>query len=192
MLPPNIKYFKESEFDQQNLPNSGHNMCPFTVELFDILRETAGFPLQVISGYRTPAYNAEVSKTGSTGAHTLGKAADFKVNDNYDLYKLAKLAIPMGFTGLGFRNNSLHLDTCTTDDDGLSRPAFWTYAGQTVLVPNKVALTFIAHKEAWDMFAGLLKRPDPISIYILQHGDARARYIATTPAENHGLFVAHG
>ncbi len=43
-----------------------------------VLREELYFPFIINSGYRCPAYNAEISSTGATGPHTQG-AADVRV-----------------------------------------------------------------------------------------------------------------
>lgn len=76
------RHFNWSEFDskdaqRQRIPGSGERMMnrPFVGDL-DLVRQLMGQPLNVTSGYRTPAYNRIVSSTGEAGPHTTGKAAD--------------------------------------------------------------------------------------------------------------------
>ncbi len=95
----------------------------------DRLRHRYGKPLIVTSGYRCPVHNAAVSHTGRTGPHTTGQAADFRV-DRGDAYRLLKVALEMGFTGIGIQQKGggrfIHLDTLP-NDDGQPRPTIWSY-----------------------------------------------------------------
>ena len=92
------------------------------------LRYRIGLPFVVVSGYRTPAYNASVSTTGQTGPHTTGRAVDIRISGP-DAYDVLKAAPVFGFSGLGvkqhgpFAGRFLHLD----DLDGDKRPRIWTY-----------------------------------------------------------------
>ena len=53
---------------------------PDFMQKLEEMRERLGFPMVVTSGYRTPEYNREVSKTGFFGPHTTGRAADIRVH----------------------------------------------------------------------------------------------------------------
>ncbi len=125
-----MKYFKLSEFDQKDLPGSGANMNPAFLIHLDELRQRCGFPFVITSGYRSPEYNARVSESGLTGAHTTGKAADILVSGD-KAYRLLQEAMNMAvFTGIGIdqkgENRFIHLDICTVAD-GLPRPIIWSY-----------------------------------------------------------------
>lgn len=93
------------------------------IRMVDELRHKLGTPLRVTSGYRCPAYDAQVSKSVYK-AHTTGKAADFGVSgDAAD--KLLALAYQMGFKGKGIHQRGdwggrfIHLDTIAD--------RIWTY-----------------------------------------------------------------
>lgn len=125
-----MKYFQLSEFDQKGLPDSGSKMNATFLGYIDELRDRCGFPFIITSGYRTPEYNASVSESGLTGAHTLGKAVDIAVSGE-KAWILLKEAFEMGvFTGMGISQKGehrfIHLDICTKADN-LPRPAIWSY-----------------------------------------------------------------
>jgi len=91
------------------------------------LRRASGIRMPVSSGYRCPAHNALVSKTGDDGPHTTGKAVDIRIAGT-DMAELVKLAINAGFLGVGQKQHGLwagryiHLDKC---DRG--KLTMWTY-----------------------------------------------------------------
>ena len=80
------------------------------------LREECGFPFPVTSAYRCPAHNAAVSKTGTTGPHTTGKAIDIGVDRQRARILLSK-ADSKRFPGLGVNQRGsarfIHLDALT-------------------------------------------------------------------------------
>src|SRR5690606_7476037 len=94
-----MKYFHLNEFEC-GCGCGRAEMNPTFLAALDRLRERYGKPLVVTSGYRCPSYNSKVSSTGPTGPHTTGKAADLRV-DRGDAYRLLKLALDAGFTGIG-------------------------------------------------------------------------------------------
>jgi len=55
-----MRFFQYSEFDSPDAPGSGHFMDPHFMELLDRIREQAGFPFIINSGYRTAAHNLAV------------------------------------------------------------------------------------------------------------------------------------
>ena len=121
-----MRYFTYREFDQKGLDGSGLRFMDkgFLANL-DALRHKCGFPFVITSGYRTPEYNAEVSSTGITGAHTTGKAADIAVSRQNARIVLQE-ALEMGyFTGIGINQKGdgrfIHLDSVP----GANR--LWTY-----------------------------------------------------------------
>ncbi len=125
-----MKYFEQAEFDQKGLAGSGSRMNQTFLIHLDELRRRCGFPFVITSGYRSPEYNASVSESGLTGAHTMGKAADIAVSGE-KAWTLIKEAMNMEvFTGIGISQKGesrfVHLDICTAAD-GLPRPTIWSY-----------------------------------------------------------------
>jgi zinc D-Ala-D-Ala carboxypeptidase len=126
-----MKYFQYHEFDEHGNPGTGAKYMDSTfLQMLDQLREKCGFPLEISSGYRSPEYNAAVSKTGENGPHTTGKAADIKVSGT-NAYILLKHAFAMGFTGIGIsqkgahQSRFIHLDILGSDQG--PRPVVWSY-----------------------------------------------------------------
>ena len=97
------------------------------MQFLQMLRTSCGFPLHVTSGFRCPDHNARVSKTGRTGPHTTGKAADIAIAGP-QVHSLLTTAIPW-VRGIGLKQHGphakriVHLDTTT----GEMRPRVWTY-----------------------------------------------------------------
>lgn len=122
-----LRYFSLSEF---SCKHCGANlMQDWFLERLDELRHRYGKPLVVASGYRCPEYNARVSNTGLRGPHTTGCAADLSVA-RADAYMVLRLALEMGFTGIGVaqkgNNRFIHLDTLLPAP-GRPRPTVWSY-----------------------------------------------------------------
>lgn len=109
--------------------STGLEMSPVLMQKLDMLRSLFGAPLTIASGYRCPAYNQKVSTTGEKGPHTTGKAVDILI-DRKAAYTLLGLAIRVGFSGFGFKQNGLtrfiHFDILT-EAEGYPRPTIWTY-----------------------------------------------------------------
>jgi uncharacterized protein YcbK (DUF882 family) len=104
-------------------------MNPQFLTRLDELREAYGRPLRVVSGFRCPAHNTEVSNTGTDGPHTTGRAVDLAV-DRGNAYDLVQHAITRRFTGIGLKQHGpkrfIHLDDLQAAP-GLLRPTIWTY-----------------------------------------------------------------
>lgn len=121
-----MRYFLYSEFDQKGLPGSGEEfMDSYFLASLDALRHKCGFPFIVTSAYRSPAYNASVSKTGLTGPHTTGKASDIAVSRS-NAFILLQNALDLDcFTGIGINQKGdhrfIHLDSI----EGSKR--IWSY-----------------------------------------------------------------
>ena len=83
-------------------------------------------PLVITSAYRCPAYNAQVSGTGSDGPHTTRQAVDIAIRGT-DSYDLLAIAIQEGMTGIGIKQHGnsrfIHLDNL----EGPTRPWIWSY-----------------------------------------------------------------
>jgi uncharacterized protein YcbK (DUF882 family) len=119
-------YFRESEF---RCKHSGK--CEMDKEFMDkllALRLAFAEPMTITSGYRDKTHPIEAKKA-TTGAHTTGKACDIAVQGK-DAYRLLKLALAQGFTGIGIQQKGsgrfIHLDTCA-DSPSMPRPAVWSY-----------------------------------------------------------------
>lgn len=92
------------------------------------LRDTYGKPMRITSGYRCPNHPIEAAKS-KPGAHASGRAVDVAVSHN-EAYILLRLAVRMGFSGIGVQQKGdgrfLHLDDLETKD-GFMRPTVWSY-----------------------------------------------------------------
>lgn len=113
-----MKYFTLDEFRCQHcgaLPENGMN--PVLLEKLDKLRELAGRPVIVTSGYRCPVHNAEVGGVPDS-QHTKGNAADITC-DGLTVDELADLAVQVGMDGIGryYNQDFVH---CDCRDDGNS------------------------------------------------------------------------
>ena len=120
-----IRNFKPGEFQCTCCGSDGMDL--YFMNKLQELRDVFGAPMIITSGYRCKNHPAEKNKS-VPGSHNQGKAVDILVNRS-DAYLLIKLAMQMGFTGLGVnqkgddRSRFIHLDTA---DDKL-RPTVWSY-----------------------------------------------------------------
>lgn len=119
----NYPNFTKAEFDCKH---SGKNaMRPEFMERLQALRTAYGKPMRVTSGFRDTTHPVEAKKA-APGAHSRGSACDIGCNGQ-QAYELLKLALAMGFTGIGVNQKGsgrfIHLDTET---DG-PRPNVWNY-----------------------------------------------------------------
>lgn len=109
-----------------NCDSTGFEMRPQTMEKFEKLREITQLPLIISSAYRCPEHNARVSSTGLDGPHTTGQALDLTCSSQV-AYRIIKIALDLGFTGIGVcqtgPNRFIHLD----DIEGKPRPNVWSY-----------------------------------------------------------------
>jgi uncharacterized protein YcbK (DUF882 family) len=105
------KNFKLSEFTCND--GSGKVLYnPDLINKLQLLRDKLGKPIQIVSAYRTPEYNALVGGAPKS-QHMEGTAADIKVKGMTPL-DVAKAAESVGFTGIGVythdRNYFCHVD----------------------------------------------------------------------------------
>ena len=113
-----LRFFKLSEFDCQH---TGKNeMDPRFVQRLDILRTKCAFPFKITSGYRDPSHPEEAKKA-KPGTHAQGIAADIKITNGADRFKLVQQALLLGFTGIGVAKTFVHVDLRDTT------PVIWTY-----------------------------------------------------------------
>ena len=103
------------------------DMHPGTVHRLQRLRIFYGHPISIVKGggYRCQDYASD--RPGS--AHTLGMAVDPAIPQG-DLFKVLRLALDVGFTGIGIKNKGgrwqLHLDDAPGGSNRV-RPWIWTY-----------------------------------------------------------------
>lgn len=116
-----LRYFQLSEFDSPDQQGSGINMDKGFLQQLDKLRHRCGFPLHIISGYRTKDYNIIV-KGALDSSHMRGVAADIRCRGNHERYVILREAIRLGFNRIGVYNNHIHVDI----DDTLVGNVIWT------------------------------------------------------------------
>ena len=122
-IDQDLTYFSRSEFSCQY---TGENKIEDSLLLkIDELRERCGFPFIITSGYRSLAHPIERAKKTNTGTHAQGIAADIKVIDGVQRFKIVEEAIKMGFTGIGVASNFVHVDIRSLDTN--ESPVMWTY-----------------------------------------------------------------
>jgi zinc D-Ala-D-Ala carboxypeptidase len=103
--------FSKSEFD---CTFTGDNLMQ--AEFMDKLQELRtlyGKPMVVTSGYRSPKHPIEAHKS-QPGMHSTGLACDIGCNGQ-DAYTILKIALSLGFTGIGISQKAglprfIHLD----------------------------------------------------------------------------------
>lgn len=106
----------------------GADMDPHFMDSLQALRETCNFPFPIVSGYRCPDHNEQVSTTGRNGPHTTGRAVDVLIAGERAL-TLVMYATGSGFRGLGVKQHGphdkrfIHIDKV----EGGKRPTVWSY-----------------------------------------------------------------
>ena len=119
--------FEAREFDCKH---TGKNLMKHSfLSKLQALRTAYGGRMIVASGYRDYSHPVEAKKNTKNGAPSTGLAADIAV-DRGNAYRLLKLALELGFTGIGIKqrggNRFIHLDTI---EGSISqpRPTVWSY-----------------------------------------------------------------
>lgn len=107
-----IKHFHWSEFDSPDMKDSGLLMNIEFVALLDQLREKAGLPLHINSGFRTIEHNVEVGGKDES-AHTGGVACDIAAPDSGTRYRIIKAACDLNFLRFGIAKSFVHVDAAT-------------------------------------------------------------------------------
>jgi uncharacterized protein YcbK (DUF882 family) len=117
-----MKYFKLSEFDSPDEPGSGSKMDPQFLLLLEEVREEAGIPFRVNSGYRTVARN-KLDGGKPKSAHRKGKAADIDAQTNRARFKIVRAALTKDVRRIGIGKTFVHLD----NDISLPQEVVWLY-----------------------------------------------------------------
>ncbi|MBF0213997.1 MAG: DUF882 domain-containing protein [Magnetococcales bacterium] len=97
-------------------------MDPAFMDRLEELRKAFGKPMSISSGYRCAAHNLAVAHTGISGPHTTGHAVDIRITSP-DAWQLLKLAVGLGFTGIGVSQQGPHASRFLHLDD-LTAPAY--------------------------------------------------------------------
>ena len=106
----NYPNFRPSEFDSPDRKGSGLNMTKDFMDKLQRLRDYVGFPLIIISGFRTQARNTEIGGTVDS-SHMLGCAVDVLTNTSAKRYAIIKGAMHCGINRIGINRSTIHLDT---------------------------------------------------------------------------------
>ena len=126
-----LKYFKLSEFDSPDKVGSGSNMNYTFLEKLDQARGLAGIPFKITSGFRTEAYQDDLTRRGyktakkGTSPHLKGLAADISVKDSRQRFIVINSLLLAGFTRLGIGDNFIHVDLSTYE--GHRQNVIWKY-----------------------------------------------------------------
>lgn len=119
-----IRYFSPDEFRCKHC--GALHIDPKFVRMLDTLRHQFGKPMKITSGYRCLDHDKAVSPNSINRAHTTGKACDIAVHGE-QAYRLVKLALLIGFEGIGVNQKGgsrfIHLDTIKSN----TRPNIWSY-----------------------------------------------------------------
>ena len=116
-------------FSHEELKCNGTGECNMDVNFMTTLvslRRLYNKPLVLTSAFRSKEYNEKIG--GSKGsAHVKGQAVDIAIGYG-EAFKVLKLALEVGFTGIGISQKGngrfLHIDTL---DEPNKRPTIWSY-----------------------------------------------------------------
>jgi uncharacterized protein YcbK (DUF882 family) len=84
-------------------------MNPGFMAALQILRDQWKKPILINSGFRCQEHNKAVQGVPSS-QHLIGRAADCRITAD-DRYEFVKLALNVGFKGIGIAVNFVHIDT---------------------------------------------------------------------------------
>ena len=126
MAAHNTKNFKVAEFSCK----CGHFNCPHyaiqqeLVDALQALRDIAGYPIHVNSGYRCPSHNKEVGGERNS-KHLLGIAADIRCDElsPKELKAIAEMVPEFRNGGIGVYDWGIHVDV-------RGHRARWDYRGR--------------------------------------------------------------
>jgi len=119
MLPTwwdDIKHFKPVEFDSPDAKGSGgEHMDEHFVRDLDVLRSLYGKAMVIKpgGGYRTATYNSKIGGHPNS-LHMKGMAADIRIHNGIERGDIVRLAIELGFKGIGVYDKHIHLDSRAT------------------------------------------------------------------------------
>ena len=114
--------FRPSEFDSPDRKGSGLNMTKDFMDKLQRLRDYIGFPLIIVSGFRTSEKNSEVDGV-SDSSHMKGCAVDVLAKTSSRRYAIIKGAMHCGINRIGINRTTIHLDT----DSEKADEVLWHY-----------------------------------------------------------------
>lgn len=114
-----------------------HN--PLFLDGLERLRVLAGRPLKINSGRRCPLHNA-AQGGAPLSQHKLAVASDVSLA-GHDPRELARNAVAVGFTGIGFGRTFLHIDM-------RARPAAFHYPGGKIAWTKRFGFDPVARLKA--------------------------------------------
>ena len=117
-----MKHFSLEEFDSPDVPGSGARMDPHFLNMLDAIRDDAGIPFVINSGFRTPERN-KLDGGKPNSAHLKGFAADISAPDSLTMALIIITAVQHGIKRIGVGKHFVHLDI----DSSLPTPRIWTY-----------------------------------------------------------------
>lgn len=110
-----LDHFSRWEFDCPTLPGSGDEMEMEFLDKLQTARRIAKTPFNINSGFRTPAYNKRIG--GIKGSsHTKGRAADIRISNSRQRFKILTSLIQVGFSRIGIYSTFIHVDFDTDKD----------------------------------------------------------------------------
>lgn len=115
-----LKWFKNTDFDSKDLPNSWVNMDFEFMRLIDELRSRVGLPIIINSAFRTQSHNLKVEGK-SNSSHTRGLAVDLRISSSQHRFLIVKCALELGITRIGVYKTFIHLDI----DKSLPQGVIW-------------------------------------------------------------------
>ncbi len=116
------KHFKEYELKKCDPPCSLQDMDQETINKADRARDIAGIPFIPVSAYRTPEHDKSKGRSG-TGAHTKGRAIDFKCDNSSNRFIMVDALLKAGFKRIGIAKTFVHAD----DSLGHDQEVMWLY-----------------------------------------------------------------
>jgi len=116
-------YFRYSEFESPDIPDSGHSMQPSFLRMLNHARQIAGIPFRINSGFRSKEHNAKVGGT-ETSSHLTGHAADIHCTSSTYRYEIISALLQAGFNRIGIAETFIHVD----NDPNKTQKVIWTYA----------------------------------------------------------------
>lgn len=102
------------------------------IDSLEKLHKKYGKPMPVVSGFMCSTQSRLATTDGPLGPQTTGLAAVIHVDNSVDAFRLVRLAIELGFTGIGLKQHGenagrrVHLDIIL-GVHGIPRPAMFTH-----------------------------------------------------------------
>jgi uncharacterized protein YcbK (DUF882 family) len=117
-----LKHFNYSEFDSPDVQGSGQLMDKAFLDMLDEVRDKYDKPININSGFRTPAHNEAVGGKNDS-SHLLGLAADISCNKSKDRFDLINCLLDVGINRIGIASTFIHVDI----DKNKTQNVIWTY-----------------------------------------------------------------